>query len=53
MEVVVRLVGEEIQKLPYLIIAETTKRSVWNTGRRTRKMEMEFTKEERRDILWI
>ena len=38
MDVVMRLNREEIkQLLPYLIIAETTSRSVWNTGRRERK----------------
>lgn len=54
MDVVMRLNGEEIkQLLPYLIIAETTSRSVWNTGRRERKMSMEFTPMEHNDIATI
>lgn len=51
MDVVMRLNREEVkQLLPYLLIAETTSRSVWNTGRRIRKMEMEFTSRERKEI---
>ena len=53
MEVVVRLKDEEVLKLPYQLISETTHRSVWNTGRRIRKMDSEFTKEERREIATI
>lgn len=50
MDVVIRLKGAEVSKLPYMLIAETTSRSIWNTGRRTRKMEMEFTSRERKEV---
>lgn len=50
MDVVIRLKGAEVGKLPYMLIAETTSRSIWNTGRRTRKMEMEFTSRERKEV---
>ena len=50
MNVAIRLKEVDVHKLHYQLIAETTNRSVWNTGRRTRKMEMEFTKEERKDV---
>lgn len=39
---------DEIQReLPYQIIAETTSRSIWDTGRRKRLMSQLFTERER------
>ncbi len=39
---------DEIQKeIPYRIIAETTSRSIWNTGRRKRLFANLFSKAER------
>lgn len=50
MDIVIKLSHEEATRLPYLIIAETTSRSIWNIGRRKREMEREFTPEEQKDI---
>lgn len=36
------------KEIPYQIIAETTSRSVWNTGRRKRLWNELFTEQERR-----
>lgn len=42
---------DEIQrKLPYAIIAETTSRAIWNTGRRKWKYAATFTEKEREAI---
>jgi len=42
---------EEVQtEIPYQIIAETTSRSIWNTGRRKRLMAELFTDYERNRI---
>lgn len=51
MKLFIELNHDEIQKkLPYMIIAETWARSVWDTGRFKRLMNESFSKDEIRDI---
>lgn len=48
METFMHLTHDEVQrKIPYQIIAETTSRSIWQTGRRKRLWSAEFTAAER------
>ena len=48
MKMYIELSHEEIQKeIPYCIIAETTSRAIWNTGRRKRLWSQMFTERER------
>ena len=45
----ITLTRKEIQeKLPYAVICETKEGASWNTGRRKRKWNAEFTEEERK-----
>ena len=37
-------------ELPYKLIAETASRSIWDTGKRKRRMAQVFTESERRQI---
>ena len=49
MNVFIELSRDEIlDLLPYMIIAETTRRSVWGTGRRKRLFSKTFTEAERK-----
>ena len=49
MKVFMELNRDEIHSLlPYMIIAETTKRAVWSTGRRKRMFSKIFTEGERK-----
>lgn len=49
MKLLIHMTHDDIRrKLPYAIIAETTSRSIWNTGRRKRMFVAEFTEAERR-----
>ena len=42
---------DEVQKeIPYMIIAETTSRAIWDTGKRKRMMSQVFTETEREHI---
>ena len=51
MKLYVELSYDEIQKeLPYLLIAETTSRAIWDTGKRKRLMKQTFTDQEREGI---
>lgn len=50
MEVVYKLKATDLSKIPYQLVAETTHRSIWNTGYRKRMMEVTFTAEERKNI---
>ena len=50
MEVMYKLKATDLSKLPYQLVAETTHRSIWNTGYRKRMMEVTFTDEERKNI---
>ena len=60
MKIVCQLDKLETERLPYRLIAETTQRSVWGTGRRKRMFEAEFSKDEqiicaaiiRKSIIW-
>ena len=48
MKMYIELSHDEIQKeIPYQIIAETTSRSIWDTGRRKRLFASLFTEAER------
>lgn len=45
----VRLSHKEVyDRIPFMIVAETRNRAVWNTGRVRRKFAQEFTESERR-----
>lgn len=51
MKLYMELSHEEVQRLiPYAIIAETTSRSVWGTGRRKRLWAASFTLAEREKL---
>ena len=46
-KIMVELSREEIQQqIPYLLICETTSRSVWNAGKRKRLWKQRFTESE-------
>lgn len=52
MKIYMELSHDEVQRLiPYMIVAETTSRSVWNTGRRKRLWAASFTPSEREKLL--
>lgn len=54
MKLFIEFSHDEIQmEIPYQIVAETTSRSIWNTGRRKRLMSQLFTESERRHIAEI
>ena len=47
MKLYIHLSHDEIQReIPYMIVAETTSRSIWNTGRRRRMMKVVFSPSE-------
>lgn len=51
MKMFIEFSHDDIQKeIPYMIIAETTSRSIWDTGRRKRLMSQIFSKYERRRL---
>lgn len=54
MKIYLELTHDEIQnQIPYAIIAETTCRSIWNTGRRKRAYAAAFTETEREHLCKI
>lgn len=54
MKMFIEFSHDEIQNgIPYQIIAETTSRSIWDTGRRKRLMSQLFSEAERRHIAEI